>query len=372
MAFRVLFEASASILFLSWLLVTLVAPRLWSHLPQQATEGQPEIIPIDGAFGSESFAFNSRGDGPYTGVSNGRIIKWVHEERRWIDFAYTSPNKEECQEPHDHEAMEHICGRPLGLGFKHDTGHLYIADAYKGLLVVGPHGGSVATKVVDQADGVRLGFTNALDIDQLTGAIYFTDSSSKYHRRNYISMILAGDRTGRLIKYDPRNEQVEVLLSSLAFANGVALTPDGSSVLVAETGGCRILRYSLKTGIADVFALLPGFPDNIRRSPRGGYWVAIFSRRSRFLDWVLAYPKVGLFVVEAFPSVDKVGRWYAKWTGRGYAVRLSEEGEVVDGESMGTGWKSVSEVTERETRCGRKREFWVGSVNMPFTGMFYR
>lgn len=93
-------------------------------------------------------------------------------------------SRQECEGPHDHEAMEHICGRPLGLVFKHDSGDLYIADAYKGLLVVGPQGGGSAGRTVAaQADGVPFGFTNGLDIDQFTGVVYFTDSSSKYHRR---------------------------------------------------------------------------------------------------------------------------------------------------------------------------------------------
>jgi len=60
---------------------------------------------------------------------------------------------------------EHICGRPLGLRFHKRTGDLYIADAYFGLLVVGPQGG-LATRLVSKEDGVPLKFTNDLDIDK--------------------------------------------------------------------------------------------------------------------------------------------------------------------------------------------------------------
>lgn len=52
-----------------------------------------EVIPIKGAFGPESFAFDPAGEGPYTGVSDGRIIKWQENERRWIDFAVTAINR---------------------------------------------------------------------------------------------------------------------------------------------------------------------------------------------------------------------------------------------------------------------------------------
>lgn len=93
------------------------------------------------------------------------------------------------------------------------------------------------------------------------------------------------------------------------------------------------------------------------------------------MDWVMAYPKVGSALAQAVPGVDKVGRWYGKRKGGGLAVRLSEEGEVLevlDEKSIGRGGKSVSEVTERETESGRKNKFWVGSVNAPFAGTFLR
>lgn len=76
---------------------------------------------------------------------------------------------------------EHICGRPLGLRFDKRTGDLYIADAYFGLMKVGPEGGQ-AIVLTSEAEGVPLRFTNDLDIDD-EGNVYFTDSSTKYQRR---------------------------------------------------------------------------------------------------------------------------------------------------------------------------------------------
>lgn len=76
---------------------------------------------------------------------------------------------------------EHICGRPLGLRFDNKSGDLYIADAYFGLMKVGPEGG-LATSLTTEAEGVPLGFANDLDLDD-EGNVYFTDSSTKYKRR---------------------------------------------------------------------------------------------------------------------------------------------------------------------------------------------
>ncbi|CAN6174149.1 unnamed protein product [Urochloa humidicola] len=39
------------------------------------------------AFGPESLAFDHRGDGPYTGVSNGRVLRWRGPLRGWTEFA---------------------------------------------------------------------------------------------------------------------------------------------------------------------------------------------------------------------------------------------------------------------------------------------
>ena len=50
-----------------------------------------ETFPIFGATGPESLAFDRNGGGPYTGVSDGRIIKWQANVNRWVDFATTTP-----------------------------------------------------------------------------------------------------------------------------------------------------------------------------------------------------------------------------------------------------------------------------------------
>jgi hypothetical protein len=78
--------------------------------------------------------------------------------------------------------LEPKCGRPLGLKFNTATCDLYIADAYFGLLMVGSSGG-VAKQLATSAQGVPFRFTNALDIDNNTGEVYFTDSSILFQRR---------------------------------------------------------------------------------------------------------------------------------------------------------------------------------------------
>jgi sugar lactone lactonase YvrE len=83
---------------------------------------------------------------------------------------------------------------------------------------------------------------------------------------------------------------VEVLLDGLHFANGVVLSPDENSLVVAETGAYRLTRLSLTgddAGTSEVLIDdLPGFPDNLTTTPDGVIWVAMVSPRDALLDWL--------------------------------------------------------------------------------------
>ncbi|GKV20364.1 hypothetical protein SLEP1_g30501 [Rubroshorea leprosula] len=52
-----------------------------------------EALLIPGAIGPESIAFDLLGDGPYVGISDGRIIKWSHHKRQWTNFSTTSHHR---------------------------------------------------------------------------------------------------------------------------------------------------------------------------------------------------------------------------------------------------------------------------------------
>lgn len=174
------------------------------------------------------------------------------------------------------------------------------------------------------------------------------------------------------MKYEPQSEQVSVLLNNLTFANGVALSKDGNYILIVETTNCRVLRYWLETpkaGTLEVFADLPGFPDNIKRSPRGGFWVGIYSRREKFIQWILSYPWIGKALVRLPLDITKAYSYLAKLKGSaGFAIRLSEVGDVLeiveDHRSGNRLRRSISEVEERDG------VLWVGSVDAPFAAKY--
>ncbi|KAK4708562.1 hypothetical protein R3W88_029487 [Solanum pinnatisectum] len=281
-------------------------------------------------------------------------------------FELDCNNRDGCQGFYDHSTSEHKCGRPLGLEFDENSGDLYIADAYFGLLVVGPNGG-LATQVAKIAQGVPFGFTNSLCIDQNHGVLYFTDSSSTYSRRSHISVIVSGDDTGRLMKYDMKSKQVSVLLKNLKFPNGIAISKHGDFLLFVETTTCKIFKFWLKTskaGSVEIVSELPGFPDNIKRNKKGEFWVGVNSRRNKFLGWVLSKNWIRNNLVKIPFDITKAHSFLANigFGGGSLAIRLSEDGHVVEilEDPKRKRWKFVSEVHEMNG------DLWIGSVKMPF------
>ncbi|BAF24944.1 protein STRICTOSIDINE SYNTHASE-LIKE 10 [Oryza sativa Japonica Group] len=297
--------------------------------------------------GPESLAFDGRGDGPYTGGSDGRILRWRGGRLGWTEFAYNSRHKSVgvCSPEKKLVVPESVCGRPLGLQFHHASGDLYVADAYLGLLRV-PARGGLAEVVATEAAGVPFNFLNGLDVDQRTGDVYFTDSSTTYRRSQYLLVVAMGDETGRLLRYDARRRRVTVLHSGLPYPNGVAVSDDGTHVVVAHTGLCELRRYWLRgprAGKSETFAEVPGYPDNVRRDGDGGYWVAL----SRGADNDDVAPTVAVRVTAA-----------GKKKGGGAAVVA----EALAGFSFVT----VSEVAEQNGTL------WIGSVDTPYAGAAVR
>jgi sugar lactone lactonase YvrE len=231
--------------------------------------------------GPESLAFD-QDLRPFTSVADGRVIRYEGLWHGWATFAWTAKNRTELCYPKNADIpnfeVEPMCGRPLGIRFQGDIskgGYLWIADAYLGIYKM-DHMGGQAELVTDTVDGEKLKFTNDIDFDQ-DGILYFTESSRKWMLNQAQLLVMEGDSSGRLIKYDPATKKSTVLIHNLAFANGVSVSKDGDFVVVVETITGRIWKYWLKgekTGTKELFAQLPGMADNIRCNEQGDFWVA--------------------------------------------------------------------------------------------------
>jgi sugar lactone lactonase YvrE len=278
------------------------APELTGVYAQNSELARIERLKVDG-FAPEDVAIDSQ-DRIYCGTEDGRIFRFQADGTRPEVFANTQ-------------------GRPLGLIFDHD-GNLIVADAIKGLLSI-TREGSISV-LTTEADGVPFRCTNDLDVAS-DGTIYFTDASYKYPLTKLKDDLLEHQPNGRFMAYDPRTKQTRVLLRDLCFANGVAVSPDQSFVLVNETGSYRVMRFWLtgpKQGQADVFIdNLPGFPDGISSNGRDTFWLSLVNRRDAALDGLLPHPFLRK-VVWRLPSFLQPNiKRYA------FALALDTNGKVV-------------------------------------------
>jgi len=207
----------------------------------------------------------------YAGLQDGRIVRFRPGGGLPQEFANTG-------------------GRPLGMQFDGD-GRLIVADAFKGLLAVAPD--ATLRVLTDSVDGVRLMYPDDLDIAD-DGTVWFTNASQRDHDHQWILDFWEGQATGQLLSWDPRTGATTIRLEGLRFANGVALGPDDTYVLVNETMARRIVRLWLKgpkAGSHELFADgLPGHPDNLSYDGSGLFWVALPSRRSALFDWLAPRP----------------------------------------------------------------------------------
>ena len=223
-------------------------------------------------FGPEDVAVRPGEGRLYTGIGDGNILRIDPASGETSFFAHTG-------------------GRPLGVAFDAAGDTLFVADAKLGLLAVDRAGG--VTVLADSAEGEPATFVDNLDV-QADGTVWFS-APSRAHPLAQVGLdVWEGRPTGRLLRYDPGTRTAQVVLDNLFYANGVALAADESFVLVAEFLAYRITRHWLKgerAGTHEVFVDgLPGYPDNITRTPAGDFLVGLSLQRVSALDRLRPHP----------------------------------------------------------------------------------
>ena len=250
-------------------------------------------------------------------------------------------------------------GRPLGIELLGD-GHLLVCDAERGLLDVDPQTGAVEV-LLDRLEGTEMRFCNNAAVAH-DGTIWFSDSSRHYGVDQWKDDFVQDTRTGRLARRDP-DGTVTVVLTDLAFANGVALAADESYVCVAETRARTVVRLWLsgpRAGERDLLARdLPGYPDNISRGSDGLIWVAIASPVDPLVERLGSAPMV---LRKAVTRIPEALQPKPKRTIRVQA--FADDGRLVHDldlayPSTGPGYHMVTGVREHEGRV------WMGSLHEP-------
>jgi sugar lactone lactonase YvrE len=290
-----------------------IAPAAWTPPAAPALTGQyaqntrlslVQKLPLGDGHKPEDVALDGAGK-IYAGFEDGRIMVLQPDGTQPRVFADTH-------------------GRPLGLVFDRE-GNLIVADALKGLLSVDKAG---EVKVLaEEADGVKFSCLNDLDIGA-DGTIYFTEASNKFPMSQFTNDLLEHQPNGRLLALDPRSRRPRTLLRGIYFANGVAVSPDQTFVLVAETGEYRIRRVWLKEpkmGQNDIFIEnLPGFPDGISSNGRDRFWLALVTPRQALFDRMLPYPFMRKMVARLPKFMQPAPKRYS------FVLGLDPQGRVVE------------------------------------------
>ncbi|XVF60329.1 hypothetical protein PTKIN_Ptkin08bG0036400 [Pterospermum kingtungense] len=139
------------------------------------------------ATGPDALAFELGTGKSYTGINDGRILKYQGPTVGFVDWGFAAPNRSKplCDGT-DKANANPACGIALGMALHHGTKNLYVCDAFFGFGVLGPKGGQV-TILSTGVDGEPYRFYNSVDIHQPTGNVSFTDVSAVYDTRILIS-----------------------------------------------------------------------------------------------------------------------------------------------------------------------------------------
>jgi sugar lactone lactonase YvrE len=247
-----------------------------------------------------------------------------------------------------------VPGRALGLAFAPD-GSLYGCVPRVGLVRI-ELDRAVMEVVVDVVEGVPVRYANAVAVAS-DGSVYFTDSSAVWEPGQLFEEVLDQRPSGRVMRFDPHTMTTRVLVRDLAFANGLALLPDESALVVAETARYRLWRVWLtgdQRNLAEVVVEnLPGFPDNLSVTPRGTFWVGFFSTRKRVID--RAHPSP--LVKDALASLPSLFR--PRWVRWGFVLELDASFRPLRSLQDPEGVVIASVTAARE----HQGQLWLGSLS---------
>jgi len=294
-----------------------VAPVAWEAPPDQGYTGDfaandrltaLKIVELEGRSGPEDADIGPDGL-VHVATHDGEILR-IEENGAITVFAQTE-------------------GRPLGIEFD-DSGTLYVADAYRGLLSV-DRGGKVTLLAETTKDGSPILYADDVDI-AADGRVYFSDASTRVGAQDNGGTLAASvldlvehSSNGRILKYDPAAGETTVFADGLNFANGVAVDDANSAVFVVETGNYRVWRFPMD-GSAGTVVLenLPGFPDNINNAPDGTFWVGLVSPRNPVMDQLANSPFLRRVIMRLPDAMKPAPLRY------GFVLRMDASGKVLE------------------------------------------
>ena len=237
------------------------------------------------------------------------------------------------------ETVANTGGRPLGLDFD-ANGRLIIADALRGLLALETDG--TVRVLTSSVGGDPIRYADAVMV-AADGRMVFTDATQRMSPQQYGTFdaalfdIIEQSCTGRVLEFDPAAGSTRIVATGLCFPNGVALTADEQSLIVAETGTYRVLKIARDSnaidagkavrdraaGVTVLLDNLPGFPDNVTRGADGRFWTGFTKPRSAAIDDMSDKPWLRALTLRLPKSLWPVPAAY------GHVIAFDEHGRVL-------------------------------------------
>ena len=160
--------------------------------------------------------------------------------------------------------------------------------------------------------------------------------------------------TGRVLAHDPATGKTRVVARGFSFANGIALSADGHTLFVTETGRYRLWKIDGRASDLDVAAggaqarvlldNLPGYPDNVMRGRDGRFWVGLFKPRNPAADSLAERPFLRKVLLRLPRFLLPLGEPY------GHVFAIDEEGRVTDDLQDPSGAYDTTGATETADR----------------------
>lgn len=257
------------------------------------------------------------------------------------------------------EVFANTGGRVLGFDFD-AQGRMIAADAMKGLLAISSDRRvSVLTDRVTPNDPIR--YANSVVVAP-DGTIYLTDSSTRFSPAEWggtyeasVLDVIEQSATGRVLAHDPATGKTRVVARGLSFANGIALSSDGHTLFVNETGRYRIWKIDGRATDLDVqggspqarvlLDNLPGYPDNLMRGRDGRIWVGLFKPRNPAADSLAQRPFLRKILLRLPRFLLPLGQSY------GHVFAIDEDGRVTaDLQDPSGAYPETTGVTETADR----------------------
>jgi len=208
------------------------------------------------------------------GLYFGEGPRW-HDGRLWFSDFYDHRVKSLDASGAVRTELE-IDDQPSGLGWLPDGRLLVVAMHRRQLLRIDPDG----VKVHADLSGVATFHTNDMVVDS-SGRAYVGNFGFRLDqavRERGVESVLADHPTTQLARVDP-DGKVHVAASDMHFPNGMVITPDGRTLIVAETLAMRLTAFDIGPdgGLSNrrVWATLGmRAPDGICLDANGHIWVA--------------------------------------------------------------------------------------------------